>query len=791
MKISTEWLREWVAVDESPAALAERLTMAGLEVDSVSPAAPPFSGVVVGEIVACEQHPDADKLRVCKVSTGSDTVQVVCGAPNARLGLKAPFAQVGAKLPGDLAIRKAKLRGVESFGMLCSARELGLSEDSAGLLELPADAPTGQDLRAYLGLDDSIIEADLTPNRSDCLGMIGVAREVGALSRQAVKPLPAVTVAETVADRITVSLEAPAACPRYVGRVLRNVRVDAPSPMWLRERLRRAGIRSLSVVVDVTNYVMLELGQPMHAFDLAKLDGGIVVRMARDGETLELLNGQTIELRGDSLVIADSQRAVALAGVMGGEQSAVGDDTRDIFLESAFFAPTAIAGRARQYGLHTESSHRFERGVDPNIQRYALDRVTQLILDIAGGEAGPAVEAAAEAQLPRPVAVHLRAQRVQRMLGVEIPASEVEDILRRLGLEVSEHNDGWNVVVPPYRFDIALEVDLIEELARVWGYHRVPVRRAAASLAMAPQAERRLPLRRLRSALVDRGYQEAITYSFVAPALQAALDPEQQPVALANPISADLAVMRSSLWPGLVQAVVHNQNRQHQRVRLFESGLRFRGSLDALTQERVIAGVACGSRLPEQWGAGSDTVDFFDVKGDVEALLALTGDAGSFGFQAGSHPALHPGQTACIYRGERLVGWLGAIHPEVEKRLDLAGTTYVFELALDPLTEARLPAFAPLSRFPSIRRDLAVVVRDEVSSASAVDAVRAAAGEWLRDAFVFDVYRGQGVEPGSKSLAMGLILQDSSRTLTDADVDDVMARVVTRLSQDLGAVLRE
>ncbi len=791
MKISTEWLREWVEVDESPAALADRLTMAGLEVDSVTPAAPFFAKVVVGEIVACEQHPNADKLRVCQVSTGAESVQVVCGAPNARVGLKAPFAQVGAELPGDLTIRKAKLRGVESFGMLCSARELGLSEDSNGLLELPADAPVGQSLRDYLRLDDHVIEVDLTPNRSDCLGMVGIAREVGALSRRPVKPLPAVEVAETVADRIPVSLEAPAVCPRYVGRVIRNVNIKAETPIWMRERLRRAGVRSLGVVVDVTNYVMLELGQPMHAFDLGKIDGGIVVRMARDGETLSLLNGETVELRADTLVIADNSRALALAGIMGGEESAVGDDSRDIFLESAFFAPTGIAGRARQYGLHTESSHRFERGVDPNIQRYALDRATQLILELAGGEAGPAVEAAAEAELPRPVAVRLRQSRVQQMLGIDIPADEVVDILRRLGLAVTERDGGWDVVVPTYRFDLALEVDLIEELARVWGYHRVPVRRAAASLAMAPQAERRLSLRRLRSALVDRGYQEAITYSFVAPALQEALDPEQQPIALANPISADLAVMRTSLWPGLVQAVLHNQKRQRQRVRLFESGLRFRGGLDALVQERVIAGVATGSRLPEQWAAADEPVDFFDVKGDVEALLALTGEADAFRFEAAAHPALHPGQSAAIYRGERLVGWLGALHPEVQKRLDLAGATYVFELALEPLTQAKLPAFEALSRFPSIRRDLAVIVRDDTPAAAVLAVARSAAGELLRQAFVFDVYRGQGVEPGFKSLAIGLILQDSSRTLTDADVDEVIARVVVRLGQELGAVLRE
>lgn len=791
MKISTDWLREWVAVEDNPTALGERLTMAGLEVEGIAPAAPEFRGVIVAEIVGCERHPDADKLQVCSVSTGSETLQIVCGAPNARAGLKAPLAVVGAVLPGGLAIRRAKLRGVESQGMLCSAKELGLSEDSNGLLELPADAPVGTDLRVWLGLDDQIIEVDLTPNRSDCLGMRGIAREVGVLYGLPVNEPAVPEIAAAIDDRLDIRLEAPDACPRYLGRIIRGVDVKAASPMWLVERLRRAGIRSLGPVVDVTNYVMLELGQPMHAFDLATIDGGIVVRKAHNGETLELLNGQTITLRDDTLVIADHSRPVALAGIMGGEPTSVGDGTRDILLESAFFAPAAIAGRARQYGLHTDSSHRFERGVDYKLQRRAIERASQLIIEITGGQPGPVFEAAETDHLPAVAEIELRAERIERVLGIAIPGAEVEAILTRLGLEVTASAGGWKVRIPSFRFDLGIEVDLIEELARVWGYERIPARRPVQEAEVTPQPESRIAQRRLRALLVDRGYQEAITYSFVDPKLQRLLDPEQPPLALANPISADLSVMRTSLWPGLVAAALYNQNRQQPRVRLFELGLRFRGGLDDLAQDRMIGGIATGTRLPEQWGAPETAVDFYDIKGDVEALLALTGAPEQFRFEPARHPALHPGQSARVLRDGQEIGWLGALHPELERKLDLDGRAFVFELLLDAVSAARTPAFQPLSRFPSIRRDLAVVVRDETQAETVLDVVRQAAGELLRRVFVFDVYRGKGIPEGSRSLAIGLILQDSSRTLTDEDVDGVIGRTVERLSQELGAVLRE
>lgn len=791
MKISIEWLRQWVQVSEPVEQLAERLTMAGLEVEGISPAAAEFSGVVVAEIIACEQHPNADRLRVCQVATGDETLQIVCGAPNARAGLKAPLAKIGAVLPGDFKIKRSKLRGVESHGMLCSAKELGLSEDASGLMELPADAPVGQDLRAWLGLDDQIVEIDLTPNRSDCLSVRGVAREVGALLDRPVQDVAVPEVPAAIRDELPIRLEAPAGCPRYLGRIIRGVNVGAASPAWLVERLRRAGIRSLGPVVDVTNYVMLELGQPMHAFDLARIEGGIVVRMARPGETLELLNGQTVELNQETLVIADEVRPLALAGIMGGEESAVVAQTVDIFLESAFFCPTVVAGRARQYGLHTDASHRFERGVDPELPRLAMERATQLILDIVGGQPGPITEAVEPASLPQPAEILLRAKRIPQLLGIDLPAAEVEAILRRLGMQVEAVAEGWRVRPPSFRFDIAIEVDLIEELVRIWGYDRVPVRRPVQPTRMQPEPENLVARCRLRNLLVDRGYQEAITYSFVEPRLQALLDPDHKPLALANPISSDMSVMRTSLWPGLVAATLYNQNRQQSRVRLFEVGLRFRGELENLAQESVVGGIATGSRLPEQWGSDEVEVDFYDVKADVEALLALTGEASRFRFAPARHPALHPGQTARIWRDDRPVGWLGALHPQLTRTLGLKGRCFVFELLLDAVTTARTPQFTPLSRYPSIRRDLAVVVADDVSAAAVLQEVRAEVGALLRDAFVFDLYRGKGIPEGHKSLAIGLILQESSRTLTDEDVDEVIGRTVSRLGRELGAVLRE
>jgi phenylalanyl-tRNA synthetase beta chain len=792
MKFSEQWLRGWVSPQVSRDELVARLSMAGLEVDSVTPAAGVFSGVIVGEVLSTEQHPDADKLRVCQVSNGSETFQVVCGAPNVRPGLKIPFAMIGAELPGDFKIKKAKLRGVESNGMLCSQSELQVGEGNDGLMELPADAPVGEDFRVYLQLDDASIEVDLTPNRGDCLSVTGLAREVGALYDAKVT-FPAVVDAPVSHDDVRpVEVLATGACPRYLGRVIRNVDLSRPTPLWMVERLRRSDIRSIDAAVDITNYVMIELGQPLHAFDLAEINGGIRVRMAEEGEKLVLLDGQEVSLRADTLVIADHQRALAIAGVMGGEHSGVSSTTRDVFLESAFFDQIAVAGKARSYGLHTDASHRYERGVDWKLARKALERATGLLLEITGGEAGPVIEVVSEQDLPSVAPVILRAERIEQMLGLEMDPAEVERLLTALGLSVASESAGqWRVDVPSHRFDISLEVDLIEELARLYGYNRLPVRYPQARLAPQAKAEARSDLPELRRLLVARGYQEAITYSFIDPKQFELFSPGVEPLLLANPISNDMAAMRASLWPGLVKSLQHNLNRQQDRVRLFESGLRFVGQLEGLKQEPMLAGVVCGSRLPEGWAQGRDVVDFFDVKADVEAVLGFAGALGSFTFVPGKHPALHPGQTARIERDGREVGYVGAIHPELSKTLGLDRPVFVFELVLAEVALGKMPKFQELSRFPEVRRDLALLADEGVAATAVLDVIRENAGEWLTDLRLFDVYQGKGIDPHRKSLAVGLTWQHPSRTLNDDEVNAATHTILTSLEERLNATLRK
>ena len=791
MKFSEQWLRSWTnpAVDRD--ALVAKLSMVGLEVDSVTPVAGAFHGVVVGEILSAEQHPDADKLRVCQVSNGGETFQVVCGAPNARAGIRIPFAMIGAELGDDFKIKKAKLRGVESFGMLCSASELKVSEDNSGLMELAADAPLGMDIREYLGLDDVVIEIGLTPNRGDCLSLAGLAREVGAIYGSDVKPVAIQSVAPAHDETRPVELLAPQACPRYLGRVIRNVDLSRSTPLWMVERLRRSDIRSIDPAVDVTNYVMLELGQPMHAFDLAEIRGGIRVRMAEQGEKLVLLDGQEATLTADTLVIADHQRPLAIAGVMGGEHSGVSAQTRDLFLESAFFDPIALAGKARGYGLHTDASHRFERGVDFELARQAMERATSLLLEIVGGEAGPVVEAVSAADLPSREAVTLRNDRITQMLGLELEAALVERLLNALGLGVSAKGEGvWDVRIPSHRFDISLEVDLIEELGRLYGYDRLPVRYPQARLAPQARAEAQAELPALRRLLVARGYQEAITYSFIDPKLFAQFNPEASPLLLANPISADMAAMRASLWPGLVKAVLHNLNRQQNRVRLFESGLRFVGQLAELRQESMLAGVITGNRLTESWSHGRESVDFYDLKGDVEALLAAAGDAEAFRFVAGEHPALHPGQCARIEREGRTVGYMGAIHPQLAAELGIEQPLFLFELQLASLAEGKLPVFSELSRFPEVRRDLALLVDRDTPAEELLSCIRESAGDYLTDLKLFDVYQGKGIDPLRKSLAVGLTWQHPSRTLNDDEVSAATQTILTSLGERFNATLR-
>ncbi len=792
MKVSIEWLNEWVDAGWDAATLASRLTMAGLEVEGVEPACPPFSGVVVGEVVSCERHPDADKLTVCRVEDGSGSpLQVVCGAPNVRPGLRSAFARVGAVLPGGLKIKRAKLRGVESAGMLCSARELGLGEGHEGILDLPGELAAGTDLRAALALDDAILEVNVTPNRGDALSILGIAREVAAIAAARLATPPAEPVASALKERLEVRLgAAPEACPRFAGRVLRGLRPDARTPLWMCERLRRSGLRPISPIVDVTNYVMLELGQPMHAYDLRRIAGYIEVRWAREGERLALLDGRTAELAGDVLVIADADGPVGAAGIMGGERSGIAADTTDVFLEVAYFAPEAVAGRARRLGLQTDASQRFERGVDPRLQERAMDRATALLLEIAGGQAGPLTLAQSEPHLPRRPGVQLELDHVERLLGVKVLRHEIEAMLRRLGMQVAGAGETLGVIPPSHRFDIALPQDLIEEIARLYGYDRIP--EADAPVPQVPRAvtEQRVSRRRLASALVDRGFQQAVTYSFVDPALQKLVDPGGEALALANPISADLAVMRGSLWPGLLKALIENVRRQQERVRLFEIGTRFAVSDGALNERQSLAGLLWGRAATEQWGLGAREFDFFDAKADVQALLGLTGPREPR-YVADVLPCLRPGRAARIVEGEVTLGWVGELHPEACRVLDLRRAPLLFELDVASSFCAQLPVFEEYSRYPQVRRDLAVVVSEHVSFEQIRSEILAAAAGSLRELRVFDVYRGPGIEPGTKSVALGLILQERSRTLTDQEGDAVVAAVIARLRSELQANIRD
>ena len=792
MKFNEAWLRTFSNPEVSTEKLVAQLTMAGLEVDSVTKAAPAFTGIVVGEVLGVEAHPNADKLRICQVSIGEDApLNIVCGASNVRPSLRVPVATIGAVLPGDFKIKQSKLRGEPSFGMLCSEQELGLADSADGLMELPVDAPIGTSIREYLNLDDAIIEIDLTPNRADCLSVEGVAREVGLLNQSDFNRLDVAPVVPTHDETLSVAVEASEACPRYLGRLIKSVDAKAETPEWMQERLRRAGQRSLSPLVDVTNYVLIELGQPLHAFDVSKLSGGIQVRMAEAGETLELLNDQTIELTDDVLVIADDQKAAALAGIMGGSETAVDDQTQNVFLECAFFSPSAIMGKARQFGLHTDSSHRFERGVDPELQLRAIDRATQLILDICGGEAGPVTENVSADALPIKQAIELRSARVQRLLGVTIEKNRVTEILTRLEMNVEATEAGWRVVPPSFRFDIAIEADLIEELARVYGYDALPQHRLSMASSIRPDQEHLLTLDRIKDALVDRGYQEAVCYSFVDEAKQKLITPDLDGYALQNPISSDMSVMRTSLWVGLLDAVDKNIKRNQEIIRFFESGLSFVKSEAGLTQESMLAGVVTGRAVPEQWDSQSHEVDFYDLKSDVETLLKMTGRKDEFVFKASQHPALHPGQTAELLTvsGES-IGFVGLLHPALEKKLGLDQKVYLFELKQQALLTRVIPKFVELSKYQAVRRDIALVVDADLAVQSVVDYI-SQHGRLIRDIVVFDVYQGQGVESGRKSIALGLILQDYSKTLVDQEVDDIVQNLVSGLAETFGARLRD
>jgi phenylalanyl-tRNA synthetase beta chain len=786
MKFSENWLRQHVRIDADRERLAAALTAIGLEVEEVAELGGALDGVTVARIVECAKHPEADRLQVCQVDTGRERLQIVCGAPNARPGLVAPLATIGAQV-GALTIKAAKLRGVESHGMLCSAKELGLDEDASGLLELPDDAPIGTPLAEYLGLPDARFELKLTPN---CFSVRGIAYDVAAALGAQVEPLDVAPVAARSSAALPVELHAGADAPRYCGRVIEGVDAAVPTPVWMAERLRRAGVRPVSFLVDVTQYVMLELGQPMHAFDRDALRGPVGVRRARDGETLTLLDGREVALDGEFLVITDAERAVALAGVMGGFDTRVTEATRNVFLESAHFAPSAIIGRARRLGMHTDASHRFERGVDPELPRLALEYATRLILDHAGGTPGPVVETALPEHLPRPACVRLRRARLARVLGLTIGDGEVERILRALGFEVSADAEGWAVRAPTRRFDVAIEEDLIEEIARIHGYDAVPATLPQGTVPLRVASETRVDEDELRRHLAARDFLEAVNFAFVDAALLEAWDASAQAVPLANPLSAELAVMRTRLLPGLVAALARNVARQQTRVRLFELGRVFAAGADGEAPRETprVAAVACGEAEAEQWGLPARAVGFHDLKGDLDSLAALCG--ATLEYRPAAPAWAHPGRAAEVLREGRAIGFIAELHPRLLRRLDLDHAVVAFELDLEPLLSRPLPRARAGSKYPSVRRDLAFVVAETVPWSALEATIRAAAGPSLRDLVLFDRYQGKGVETGFRSLATGLILQEESRTLTDRDVDTAVAAVMSALEREHGAKIR-
>lgn len=791
MKISENWLRTWVnpAIDSDT--LSDQLTMLGLEVDELAPVAKPFTGVVTGEVLTVEQHPDADRLRVTTINIGSgEPLQIVCGAPNVRVGMKAPVATIGAVLPGDFKIKKGKLRGVESQGMLCGASEIDLEDKIDGLLELPADAPVGVNIREYLKLDDNIIDISITPNRGDCFSIRGIAREISVINKLQMNEPVINTVAATIADekKVVISTEG---APCYLGRVVKNVNVKAATPEWMQQALSRSGIRTHSILVDVTNYVLMELGQPMHAFDLSKIEGTVHVRQATQQEKLQLLNDQEVELQEDIMVIADDQKALAIAGIMGGLTSSVTDDTTDIFLESAFFAPLAIAGRARRFGLHTDSSQRYERGVDFELPLIAMNRASQLIQELAGGEFGPITVAEKTDLLPKREAIELKQAQVDQLLGYQVAGEFIADALTRLGCKVTVKAEGeWSVVPPSHRYDMAIYQDLIEEVARIDGYDNIQISLPSMDVKFAKYQDR-FELAELRQTIVTLGYQEAISFSFADAKLEKQLNPEVKPLMLANPISSDLAAMRSTLLSSLIPCVQYNLNRQQSRVRFFEFGLRFdyqnAKSIEDLQQTPTLALVAVGSQAPESWHAKPQPMDFFDFKGEVEEILA----AGrvSVEYVRSERAWLHPGQSAEILVDGKSIGYLGRLHPSLENELDLS-TTWVAELNQTAVLQSYVSNFTELSRFPSVRRDIALLISDNINVRDIQQLIEQTGGELLDSTWLFDVYTGQGVEDGKRSLAFALLWQHPSRTLEDAEIKSGMDNIIQVLENTYQATLR-
>ncbi|MFT5571253.1 MAG: phenylalanyl-tRNA synthetase beta chain [Cryomorphaceae bacterium] len=794
MIISEQWLRDWVQLDLSAQEIADCLTSAGLEVESVEPVAEPIDNLLVGKVTTVEKHPDADRLNITKVDIGDEQLDIVCGARNVRQGLMVAVATVGAKLPNGLKIKRAKVRGIESNGMLCSASELGLDEESAGILELDVDAQIGQRVDEYLQLDDTLIDIDLTPNRGDCLSVQGIARELKVLANGNYHPLDIDTVPATIEQSIVIDIADSVACPRYLGRVIKNVDQSATTPLWMQERLRRSGLRPISPIVDITNYVMMELGQPMHAFDLAKLNDKIVVRQSQKGEKISLLDGSTATLDGDTLVIADAKGALAIAGVMGGSDSAIDDSSTNIVLEAAHFTRKSAAGKARRYGLHTESSYRFERGVDPQLPPQAMERATELVLEICGGEAGPVVEEKQDKSLQGKPAVSIRLERLKSLLGMELGANEVSAILNRIADSVVGEDDQWSVKPPSYRFDIEREADLVEEVARVKGYDNIPTAMPRIAPRSVTASESSVGIRQVRQSFIARDYREAITYSFIDPAAQKMFS-DEQPVKLSNPLADNMAVMRTSIIPGLMTALQFNANRQHDRIRLFEIGATYHKTSQGFVERQKLSGVACGSLTPVQWGLNKEQkVDFYDIKADLEAVLSLTGHKNPIIFNGFKHIALHPGQLASLVRDnsnaeQTNIGWLGRLHPSIEKHFGVSNV-FAFELELDNALAAELPVFSSVSPYPSIKRDLSVVISENLPIGDVISSVRTALGDALIKVELFDVYRGQGVAENAKSVSLSLILQHADKTMTDEYAEQMVGAALSVLESDCGAQLR-
>ncbi len=793
MNISEQWLREWVDVDCDTQQLTEQLTMAGLEVDSVIPASPEFTGVITARVDSVEQHPDAEKLKICQVSAGSiQNLKIVCGAENVRAGLYVALAPVGAVLPGNVMINASELRGVLSEGMLCSAEELGLTEEAMGLMELPDDLEPGEDLRNVLSLDDKIIELSLTPNRGDCLSISGVARELAVINdcelTRSVIPETHTPTSSQQSREITI--EETAACPGYVGRVVEGIDASRRSPLWLTEKLRRCGLRSIHPVVDITNFVMLEIGQPMHAFDNDKLQGAVHVRYAKTDEKIDLLDGQEYILSADTLAIADDDGVIAMAGIMGGLKSSVTVSTTNIFLESAFFEPRAITGKARRYGLHTDSSHRFERGVDFEIQKKAMTRATQLIIDICGGRAGEIIEKISKENLPELKKIQLRRSQIERLLGIILAEEDIVGILYKLGMQVEVYAEGWLVSAPSFRFDIEIEADLIEELARIYGYSNIKTQLPLTHLQLYKENEGHSHLKKIRGLLVNRDFQEVISYSFVDAKILEILNPGVPALALANPIASELSVMRTSLLPGLLGALLYNQKRQQTRIRLFETGLIFKND-QKLTQTSAIAGVIAGNINNNQWAEKDRPGDFFDLKKDIEAIFELHGYRTGVNFNFIQHPALHPGKSSNIIFNNQKVGFFGALHPSVQKALGLGRETFVFQIELKYISEQIVSKYEKLSKFPSVRRDISIIVKEELPVSEMMHFISKTAPDVLHNLELFDVYRGEPIDLKEKSLALGLTFRRTSSTLTDGEVELAMIAIADSLRKEFGALLRE